>query len=56
MLEFSFFFLAELEEDYLFLQELERPKSRVHDNLHDDMIMYVIMHDQHPVHRLINIS
>ena len=22
-----FFFLAELEEDYLFLQELERPKS-----------------------------
>ena len=24
---------------------------RVHDNVHDDMIMYVIMHDLHPVHR-----
>ena len=21
--------------------------NRVHDNVHDDMIMYVIMHDQH---------
>ena len=25
--------------------------DRVHDNVHDDMIMYVIMHDLHPVHR-----
>ena len=24
--------------------------SRVHDNVHDDMIMYAIMHDQHSVH------
>ena len=25
-------------------------RSRVHDNVHDDMIMYAIMHDQHSVH------
>ena len=28
----------------------KRGGGRVHDNVHDDMIMYVIMHDQHPVH------
>ena len=26
-------------------------QSRGHENVHDDMIMYVIMYDLHPVHR-----
>ena len=28
----------------------ERPASRVHDNVHDDMNMSLIMHDHKPVH------